>query len=124
MDNTNYTTEHRKGQHLLSEERHEIEVRLKDGLSLIHIYILDLFGECGYNVTLTLVNAKDYGVAEERRRVFYIGIRRDLGVDFSFPRGSTAVSYTHLSDVQSLNAVSPILATLSGKVTLFSAPQL
>ena len=31
MDNTNYTTEHRKGQHLLSEERHEIEVRLKDG---------------------------------------------------------------------------------------------
>lgn len=33
MDNTNYTTEHRKGQHLLSEERHEIEVRLKDGWS-------------------------------------------------------------------------------------------
>lgn len=33
MDNTNYTTEHRKGQHLMSEERHEIEVRLKDGWS-------------------------------------------------------------------------------------------
>ena len=29
MDTTNYTTEHRKGQHLLSEERHEIEVFLK-----------------------------------------------------------------------------------------------
>ena len=37
MDNTNYTTEHRKGQHLLSEERHEIEVRLKDGWSLYRI---------------------------------------------------------------------------------------
>ena len=34
MDKTNYTTEHRKGQHLLSEERHEIDVRLKDGWSL------------------------------------------------------------------------------------------
>ena len=33
MDNTNYTTEHRKGQHLPREERHEIEVRLKDGWS-------------------------------------------------------------------------------------------
>ena len=30
MDNQYYTTEHRKGQHLTSEERHEIEVRLKD----------------------------------------------------------------------------------------------
>ena len=27
MDETNYTTEHRKGQHLTSEERHIIEVR-------------------------------------------------------------------------------------------------
>lgn len=33
MDTQNYSTEHRKGQHLLAEERHEIEVRLKDGWS-------------------------------------------------------------------------------------------
>ena len=37
MDNTYYTTEHRKGQHLFSEERHEIEVRLKDGWSIYKI---------------------------------------------------------------------------------------
>ena len=37
MDNTNYTTEHRKCQHLMSEERHEIEVRLKDGWSIYRI---------------------------------------------------------------------------------------
>lgn len=37
MDNTNHTTEHRKGQHLLSEERHEIEVRLKDGWTIYRI---------------------------------------------------------------------------------------
>ena len=33
----NYTTEHHKGQHLLAEERHEIEVRLKDGWSIYRI---------------------------------------------------------------------------------------
>ena len=38
MDETNYTTEHRKGQHLTSEERHEIEVRLnKDKWSIYRI---------------------------------------------------------------------------------------
>ena len=52
--------------------------------------ILKLFREAGYNVSLTLVNAKDYGVAEERKRVFYIGFRDDLDVQFQFPRGSTA----------------------------------
>lgn len=51
--------------------------------------ILGLFENCGYNVTLTLVNAKDYGVAEERKRVFYIGFRNDLNVHFVFPEGST-----------------------------------
>ena len=51
--------------------------------------ILKLFKESGYDVSLTLVNAKDYGVAQERKRVFYIGFRSDLHVDFQFPDGST-----------------------------------
>ncbi len=51
--------------------------------------IITLFKKAGYDVTLTMVNAKDYGVAEERKRVFYIGFRKDLGIDFVFPRGST-----------------------------------
>ena len=51
--------------------------------------IIKLFEEAGYDVTLTLVNAKDYGVAEERKRVFYIGFRKDLKINFVFPKGST-----------------------------------
>lgn len=51
--------------------------------------ILGLFEESNYNVTLTLVNAKDYGVAQERKRVFYIGFRKDLNIKFRFPEGST-----------------------------------
>lgn len=51
--------------------------------------ILKMFSDTGYDVTLTLVNAKDYGVAEERKRVFYIGFRKDLNINFDFPKGST-----------------------------------
>lgn len=51
--------------------------------------ILRLFDEAGYDVSLTMVNAKDYGVAEERKRIFYIGFRKDLGIKFVFPKGST-----------------------------------
>ena len=51
--------------------------------------ILSLFDDCGYDGTLTLINANDYGVAQERKRVFYIGFRKDLKVNFKFPEGST-----------------------------------
>lgn len=51
--------------------------------------IINTFKDCGYNVSITLVNAKDYGVAQERKRVFYIGFRKDLNIDFKFPKGST-----------------------------------
>ena len=52
--------------------------------------LLKMFDECGYDVSLTLVNAKNYGVAQERKRVFYIGFRKDLNIQFQFPQGSTA----------------------------------
>lgn len=51
--------------------------------------IISLFDEAGYDVSLTLVNAKNYGVAQERKRVFYIGFRKDLNIKFNFPKGST-----------------------------------
>lgn len=51
--------------------------------------ILTMFANAGYEVTFTLVNAKDYGVAQERKRVFYIGFRSDLHIKFKFPHGST-----------------------------------
>ena len=52
--------------------------------------IIAMFKDCGYDVSINLVNAKDYGVPQERRRVFYIGFRSDLGIHFEFPIGSTA----------------------------------
>lgn len=45
-----------------------------------------LFDDAGYDVNLKLLNANDYGVAEDRDRVFYIGFRKDLAIhDFKYP---------------------------------------
>lgn len=51
--------------------------------------IVKLFSDAGYDVTINLVNAKDYSVAQERKRVFYIGFRKELNIKFQFPEGST-----------------------------------
>lgn len=39
-----------------------------------------------YNVVSTLVNAANYGVPQKRERVFIVGFRSDLGIEWSFPR--------------------------------------
>jgi DNA (cytosine-5)-methyltransferase 1 len=38
-----------------------------------------------YNVVPTLVNAANYGVPQKRERVFIVGFRDDLGIEWSFP---------------------------------------
>ena len=40
-----------------------------------------------YNVVFRLLNAADYGVPQRRERVFFVGFRSDLGVEWSFPEG-------------------------------------
>lgn len=39
-----------------------------------------------YNLVTTLVNAANYGVPQKRERVFIVGFRDDLGVEWSFPQ--------------------------------------
>lgn len=51
--------------------------------------IVSKFEDCGYDVTINLVNAADYGVPQDRKRVFYIGFRKDLHIDFKFPEPTT-----------------------------------
>ena len=47
--------------------------------------IKSLFEESGYHLSFKLLNAADYGVPQERKRVFFIGIREDLDTTFHFP---------------------------------------
>ena len=39
----------------------------------------------GYELSFKLLNAADYNVPQDRKRVFFIGIRKDLGFKFQFP---------------------------------------
>ena len=48
--------------------------------------IIEDFSECGYNVFYKLLNARDYGVPEDRERVIIVGFRKDLGIEnFEYP---------------------------------------
>lgn len=44
-------------------------------------------GKCSltYRVVTQLVNAANYGIPQRRERVFFVGIREDLGVKWNFP---------------------------------------
>jgi DNA (cytosine-5)-methyltransferase 1 len=48
-----------------------------------------MFRECGYYLSFDLLNASDYGIPQDRKRVFFIGYRKDLGMEFTFPGRTT-----------------------------------
>lgn len=58
-----------------------------DGRNLADIIVddLDSMNGIGYNVVFQLVNAADYQVPQTRQRVFFVGVRKDLGKEFVFP---------------------------------------
>ena len=47
--------------------------------------IKEMFKNAGYELSFKLLNASDYGIPQDRKRVFFIGIRKDLGFKFAFP---------------------------------------
>lgn len=51
--------------------------------------IQTLLKECGYELSFSLLNACDYGVPQDRKRVFFIGFRQDLNRQFIFPKPLT-----------------------------------
>ncbi len=59
--------------------------------------IKSMFRECGYNLSFQMLNASDYGVPQDRKRVFFIGYRTDLGIEFEFPAPTTLTDKIPLS---------------------------
>ncbi|RQO78246.1 DNA (cytosine-5-)-methyltransferase [Aquitalea sp. FJL05] len=49
---------------------------------------IKVFTEAGYNVTFKVLNAAEYGVPQERKRIFIVGIRQDFGITFTFPEAT------------------------------------
>ncbi|QCC86794.1 DNA cytosine methyltransferase [Desulfovibrio desulfuricans] len=61
-----------------------------DNGSFLHeqIRVFNDAGKFGYDVYFKVVDAKDYGVPQSRKRLFIVGIRKDLKLQFSFPEPS------------------------------------
>lgn len=50
------------------------------------VSLVKQFEKAGYDVYWKLLNASDYQVPQDRKRVFIVGFRKDLSVHFSFPK--------------------------------------
>lgn len=74
-----------------------------DGRNLSEVIVEDLseMNGVGYNVVYQLVNASDYGVPQNRQRVLFVGVRKDLGITFKFPEKQSKENMTlrHVLDV-------------------------
>lgn len=46
---------------------------------------LKVFQEAGYKVKAKVLNAVDFGVAQERKRIFIVGIRDNFDIEYQFP---------------------------------------
>lgn len=51
--------------------------------------IKQLFIEAGYDLHFKLMNSADYGIAQDRERVIFIGFRSDMNINFEFPKPIT-----------------------------------
>lgn len=47
--------------------------------------VLDEFSAVGYSVKYKLLLASDFGIPQKRERVFMVGIRNDLNIQYEFP---------------------------------------
>lgn len=63
--------------------------------------IIKEFEDSGYDVFYKLLNSADFGVPQKRERVIIIGFRKDLNVDFEFPKEviTSEENYIPLSSV-------------------------
>lgn len=47
--------------------------------------IKKMFEDCGYKLSFKLLNVSDFGVPQDRLRVFFVGIRKDFDFKYEFP---------------------------------------
>lgn len=60
--------------------------------------ILEEFEKLGYNVNYKLLDARNYGVPQERKRVVVVGLRKDLKKTFEFPAPTHAEKWVNLRE--------------------------
>ena len=89
---------------------------LEEKFSKIFYDFLKQLDNAGYNVKWQLLDAVNFGIPQNRERVFIIGFRKDLNVKYDFPKGtySTPIPLIHaIGDIKE----TPITYKETDKVT-------
>lgn len=60
--------------------------------------IISMFEDCGYELQFKLLEASEYGVPQNRKRVFFIGFKKNLKISFSFPNPTNLFKKVSLRD--------------------------
>ena len=72
--------------------------------SLVFENIKRLLSGFGYSLTVALLDAANFGVPQNRKRLFFVGYREDLGLTFRFPE--TITTKLSISDaIGNLNGI-------------------
>ncbi|EGQ8054260.1 DNA cytosine methyltransferase [Vibrio alginolyticus] len=61
--------------------------------------IKQMFKDAGYDLFYKMLNAADYGAAQDRKRVIFIGFRRDLNINYAFPEPISQEERKCLKDI-------------------------
>ncbi|MFN8430898.1 MAG: DNA cytosine methyltransferase [Spirosomataceae bacterium] len=78
--------------------------------------IIEMFKEIGYELTYQLLNASDFGVPQDRKRLIFVGFRKDLKIKFSFPKAFTKDNKIDLKHTI-FDLQSNVLPALPGNIT-------
>jgi DNA (cytosine-5)-methyltransferase 1 len=70
-------------------------------------YIVSQLENIGYRVSFKLLNAKNFGVPQDRKRVIIIGYRKTLNLSFDFPKPETEIA-TLKDVIFDLHAIAPV----------------
>ncbi|ENO0459583.1 DNA cytosine methyltransferase [Salmonella enterica] len=61
---------------------------------------LKVFAEAGYSVKAEILNASHYGVPQDRKRIFIVGIMDNLGIEYNFPTATHGEGLTPLKTIR------------------------
>ena len=122
---SNITKEIQEQGKILRKEKEDMIKYLEDNNLLISVIddIKMTYDKLGYNIYMQVLNSACYGAATKRERVIIVAVRKDINIDFEFPKatyGNKAFEnkYPYLyigldNEVKPLRTVNDALSTIN-----------
>lgn len=80
----------------------------------LHLFVNQItrFRLMGYRVEAQMLDAREFGVPQERRRLFFVGIRSDFGIRYEFPKPTHRIAAEDKSDLPMCPTIRQAIAHL------------